>query len=136
MKTKIGNRLYRAREERKLNQSEMAELLGVSSATYSRIERNETSIELDQVVNFSRLLSIPVQEFLPDNMTVNGYNHSHKGQVGVVIGNVYHNLNETELTRELQHEIEMKDKEIQFLKEKMLLLEEQIELLKSNFKSK
>ncbi len=129
MKTKIGNRLHRAREERKLNQVDMAELLGVSSATYSRMERSETSVELEQIVQFANLLGIPPQEFLPHNMTVNGYNHSQKGQVGVVIGNVYHNLNETDIVKELQHEIELKDKEIQFMSEKIKLLENQIEIL-------
>ncbi len=49
---KVGNRLAIAREDRKLNQTEMAELLGLSVPTYSRLERNETSIDLEQVVRF------------------------------------------------------------------------------------
>ncbi len=43
MKMKVGQRLFTAREERKLTQAEMAEMLNVSPSTYARIERNVLS---------------------------------------------------------------------------------------------
>lgn len=87
IKMKIGNRLLLAREERKINQAEMADILGVSPPTYSRLERNETSIELAQVLRFADILNIPVQDFLPETITLNN-TKTQNGQ-GLVLGNIY-----------------------------------------------
>jgi transcriptional regulator with XRE-family HTH domain len=38
MKLKLGHRLLQIREERKLSQAEMSELLGMSGSAYSRLE--------------------------------------------------------------------------------------------------
>jgi len=67
MKVKVGKKLMWEREDRKLNQIEMAHLLGLPQSAYSRLERNETSVEIEQIVNFSKVLQVPVQEFLPEN---------------------------------------------------------------------
>lgn len=84
---RVGGRLLLARQDRKINQSEMADLLGVTPPTYSRLERNETSVELDQVVKFSKLLDIPIQEFLPETITLHNTNNQN-GQGGMVFGNI------------------------------------------------
>ncbi len=65
MKTRIGNRLLIAREDRKLNQAEMAELLGVSASTYSRLERNETCIDAEQMIKFSENCKFLSKNFYP-----------------------------------------------------------------------
>lgn len=87
IKMKIGNRLLTAREDRKLNQAEMADLLNVTPPTYSRLERNETSIDLDQVVRFAKTLDIPIQEFLPETISIN--NNGQQNAQGFVLGNIY-----------------------------------------------
>jgi len=137
MKMRIGTRLLSAREERKLNQAEMSDLLGVSPSTYSRLERNETSVELEQVVQYSKILQIPIQEFLPDTLSVNNSNHEYNQNAqGLVLGSIY-NYNYSDKETILK-EMAFKDKEIEFLKEKITLLEgkisdlEQIIQLKSN----
>jgi len=137
MKMRIGTRLLSAREERKLNQAEMSDLLGVSPSTYSRLERNETSVELEQVVQYSKILQIPIQEFLPDTLTVNNSSHeNNQNAQGLVLGSIYnYNYSDKEA---LLKEMALKNKEIEFLKEKIMLLEgkisnlEQIIQLKSN----
>ncbi len=40
IKIKIGNRLAEARKQRDINQTDMADLLGITTPTYSRLERN------------------------------------------------------------------------------------------------
>ncbi len=87
MKMRVGNRLLSARQERKLTQVEMAEILSVSTPTYSRLERNETSVDLEQVIFFAKMLQIPIQEFLPETMSINGNNQNC--HVGLVMGNFY-----------------------------------------------
>ncbi|SFF31888.1 helix-turn-helix domain-containing protein [Thermoflexibacter ruber] len=116
MKIKIGNKLMWEREERRLNQTEMANLLGLSQSAYSRLERNETSIEIEQIVNFAKKLQVPIQEFLPETFAIHSNNDN--GQVGFVIGN-YYNYSDKELAQENQ-----------FLKEKIQLLEGEIKNLK------
>ena len=71
MKIKVGNKLMSIREERKLNQNEMAELLGISPSSYGRIERNESTTDLEQIVSFSKTLNVPIQDFLPETTSIN-----------------------------------------------------------------
>jgi transcriptional regulator with XRE-family HTH domain len=124
MKMRIGNRLMTAREERKLSQAEMAELLNVSSSTYSRLERNESAVDLEQIVGFSKTLQIPVQEFLPDTFSINSSSQQNQNShIGLVIGNVTHYSNRDEIIKNLETKVEAKDQENQFLKEKISLLE-------------
>ena len=88
MKLKVGHKLYAIREERKLNQQEMAELLHMTPSSYSRLERGETSAELEQLVTFSKQLDIPIQELLPEILSI--HSNSQQGQGGLVFGNYYY----------------------------------------------
>ncbi len=122
MKMRIGTRLFAAREERKFSQSEMADLLGVSAPTYSRLERNETSIDIEQVVNFSKKLNVPIQEFLPETFSINSSSQQNQNShIGLVIGNVTHYSNRDELIKSIEAKVEAKEQENQFLKEKITL---------------
>ncbi len=119
MKMRIGTKLLTVREDRKMSQAQMADLLGVSAPTYSRLERNETSIDLEQVVNFSKILQVPIQEFLPETITINGNNQS--GQIGLVIGSVH-----TYYDKDLTHEIEKLRLELSHKDEKIAALTSKI----------
>ncbi len=126
MKMRIGNRLLKAREDRKLNQVEMAELLGVSQPVYSRLERNEGVVNLEQVVSFSKTLEIPVQEFFPETLNISSNNTlNQNGYIGLVVGNIY-NYSDKELSQALLN----KDAEIQALKVKLASAERELENLK------
>ncbi|MBC7382787.1 MAG: helix-turn-helix transcriptional regulator, partial [Bacteroidia bacterium] len=48
MKLRIGTKLSNIKIEKKLSQDQMAELLGLSTSAYARLERNETSADLEQ----------------------------------------------------------------------------------------
>jgi transcriptional regulator with XRE-family HTH domain len=121
MKMKVGTRLFTAREDRKLTQAEMADLLGVSSSTYARIERNETTADLEQISGFAKILQIPIQEFLPDTICVTNSSHqNNQNAQGLVLGNIY-NYNYSDKDKE--QALLLKDQEVSFLKEKITLLE-------------
>ncbi len=125
---KIGNRLALAREDRKINQSEMADLLSITVPTYSRLERNETSIDLDQVVRFANIMEIPIQDFLPETITQNNTHNQNTqgGMGGNILGNIYNYFSDKDLASENQS---LKEKNT-LLEGKIKDLEEIIRLLK------
>ncbi len=127
MKLKVGEKLYAIRDKQNKNQAEMAELLGLSISAYQRVERNETFVTYEQLLSFAKTLEIPIQEFLPDTITLNNTNNQN-GQGGMILGNIYNNYNYSD--EETKSEIILKDKEIEFLKEKNTFLEKEIENLK------
>jgi transcriptional regulator with XRE-family HTH domain len=61
----------------------MAELLGISPSSYGRIERNESTTELEQLMFFSRTLNIPIQDFLPETTSIN---NNQNGKAGIIFG--------------------------------------------------
>ncbi len=86
MKLRLGQRLAYIRNDRQLTQSEMSDLLGVSQSAYSRIERNEVSVDIEDLMRFSRILQVPVQDFLPETMSVHNENHHGQGGPNMIFG--------------------------------------------------
>ncbi len=120
---KIGTRLLTARNDRKLNQAEMAELLGLAPSTYSRIERNEGSATLEQVLDFSQKLNVPIQDFLPETISINSSNQN--GNIGLVMGTINYYGDQTLA----QENAFLKEKNA-FLEKRIADLEEKIALMK------
>ena len=114
MKLKVGSKLHSVREEKRLTQDEMAELLIMSKSQYARLERNETSLELDQLTTISKTLDVPIHEFLPETFQIN--NTPNYSQGGLVFGNFNYYANDTDAIRELQKEIEYLKRENELLR--------------------
>lgn len=91
MKLKIGEKLLAIRQERQLSQEEMAELLAVSQSTYSRIEKSETSLEFDRVMQFAQALQVHFSELLPDVINMNN-NATGPGSINFGGTNTYINI--------------------------------------------
>lgn len=128
---RIGNRLLTARQDRQLNQAEMADLLNIAPATYSRLERNDTSIDIDQVVAFASKLEIPIQEFLPETITISNNNQSgHSSHIALVVGDINHYNYYSD--KEIAQSLEAKDQENQGQKEKIQSLESKIKELEQS----
>lgn len=101
MKTRIGHRLLQVREERKLSQTEMADLLGLSQSSYSRLERNEATVELEDMVRYAKTLGVPVQDFLPETLNVHYENHQGHGGPNMIFGDYYYFINTTQVPEHL-----------------------------------
>ncbi len=127
MKMKVGNKLFSTREERKLTQNEMADLLGLSASAYSRLERNQVSVEVEQIANFAKVLDVPLQDFLPDHLAITN-SHNDNAQVGFIIGNYY--SYGSEANEKLAKEVEVLTEKNGMLQSKIKDLEQIIELLK------
>jgi transcriptional regulator with XRE-family HTH domain len=115
MKLKLGHRLLQIREDRRLSQTEMSDLLSMSSSAYSRLERGETSLPFEDLPGVAQALGIGVQDLLPDTLTINNTNNTN--QAGLIFGNIYNYYQSSELVHELQAKIEFLVDEVRKLKD-------------------
>ena len=116
MKLKLGHKLLSIRDERRLSQNEMAELLNLSPSAYARIERNETSVEYDKLTTYAEVLGIPVNELLPDTIAITSKIDNSGYGGGVIFGNQYFYTSETDRVKELLSQISTLQAEVKKLK--------------------
>ncbi|MCX6187239.1 MAG: helix-turn-helix transcriptional regulator [Bacteroidetes bacterium] len=121
MKLRIGTKLNNIKIEKYLTQEQMAELLGLSVSAYGRLERNETSLELDELSRYSKVLDVPIHEFLPETFQIN--NTPNYSQGGIVFGNFYYYADS-------ENEIAKKNSETEILKKEIEALREEVKNLK------
>jgi transcriptional regulator with XRE-family HTH domain len=115
IKMKIGHKLIAARTTRNLSQAEMSDFLGIATTTYARLERNETSIDIEELMRIAEKLQMPIQDFLPETITINS-NNQH-GNIGLVIGNIYYYTDKDSIIKDLEHRLELKEQETKYLQE-------------------
>lgn len=68
-----------------MSQEEFADLLGMSKSAYGRLEKKETSVELDRLIQFSNTLNVPMNELLPDTLSVT---NTSSGQGAINYGTI------------------------------------------------
>ncbi|TAF78041.1 MAG: XRE family transcriptional regulator [Bacteroidetes bacterium] len=119
MKLKIGNKLLSIRDERRLSQAEMADLLGVPTTTYARIERNESPVEIERVTDFSDKLQVPIQELLPETISITNNNQNWGQGGGIIFGNQYFYISKEETTEIMMQENAALRKKVSDLEKKI-----------------
>ena len=98
MKFNIGTRIALIRSKRNLSQIEMSEILSISPSAFSRLERNETQVSLEEIPRFAELLKVPVQELLPEMFTVHNQPMLHSN--GVVFCTNFYNFSNSKYNKE------------------------------------
>ena len=119
MKTRIGHRLLALREERNLTQVQMADLLKINEATYARYERNETQVEYEKMVKFAQLLNVPVQELMPETVSITSTYHNAGQGGGIIFGNQYFYCGDNIVNQALSQENKELKEELASLKQQM-----------------
>lgn len=119
MKTRIGHRLLALREERNLTQTQMADLLKIPDATYARYERNETQVDYEKMVKFAQLLNVPVQELMPETVSITSTYHNAGQGGGIIFGNQYFYCGDSVVSQALSQENKELREELASLKQKM-----------------
>lgn len=68
---KIGERLRKIRKYIGLSQEQVADILNVGRDAILRIEKGERKIDLQELINFSKLYNITIDELTMDEQTIN-----------------------------------------------------------------
>ena len=68
---KIGERLRKLRKYMGLTQEQVAEILSVGRDAILRIEKGDRKIDLQELMNFSKLYNISMDELTTDEHTIN-----------------------------------------------------------------
>ena len=113
----IGNKLKRLRELKNLNQEEVAQKLNITKQAYSKIERNETKLDLERIMDLAEIFEIKPEDLLrEDNINLNyakecDYENQFSG-TSTIHNNYYYG---TESTPILQKTIEAQQETIKRL---------------------
>ena len=117
MKLRVGTKLNLIRTEKRLSQDQIADLLGLSTSAYARLERNETAVDVENLTKFSKALDVPIHEFLPETFQIN--NTPNYSQGGLVFGNFYYYASGTEHIGSLHEKLSKLEEENIELRKKL-----------------
>lgn len=68
-KREVGTHIRQKRESLKISQEAVAFVLDISQAAYSKIERNETKVKVDQVYKIADYFGVTIYELLPPSIS-------------------------------------------------------------------
>ena len=68
--TVLGRLIVQKRQEKYIDQDEMARHVGVSRSTWSRIETGTSALNMDQLARVANKLEIPLSELIRDTETI------------------------------------------------------------------
>ena len=130
MEKKIGKRLRDLRESRGLSQEYVADSLGITQATYCKIENNQVNINADRIYELAMMYNISINEFWGVDPRINQTSES-------VIAPESHTVNFPIPYKKVESINNTKMEEyVRFLKDKIRLLETQIEIMNQEKKFK
>ena len=64
----LGERIYESRKRRKLTQSDLAEMVGISNTYLSHIENGSKNMSMDTFIDIVNALGVTADELLIDNI--------------------------------------------------------------------
>ena len=122
----VGEKIRKIRELKGIKQDTMAEALGITQTSYSKIERNETELSLTRLTQIAKELGVKEEDILSFDPTAvfnNSVVHSYSN-----FGTFYnHGLAEEE-RKLFEKLIEAKNKEIEALYKQIQLLEDKVNM--------
>lgn len=113
----IGNRIKKYRESKNYTQAYMADSLGISQNTYSKIETGGIKLTVDRLKKISDILGIPVEDIMANDSQSFVFNNSNIDKFYGYIETVHEDNKElTQATINiLQDQIQFQRKEIERL---------------------
>ncbi|PSR11922.1 MAG: hypothetical protein DA408_17410 [Bacteroidetes bacterium] len=65
MKSAIGERIKTIRQEKKMQQQEVAKLLNISQSTYAKIEQGAIKIDAERILALAKIFEVEYDKLLP-----------------------------------------------------------------------
>jgi transcriptional regulator with XRE-family HTH domain len=122
----VTDRIKSVRMHKHYSQDYLAKKLGVSQKAYSKIENNETRLNIDTLMSISKILETPVQELLaePKAPVLNDFSSGRDGD-----NVIYKTESDKENEKLFQALMSSKDSLIASLHKQIELLQKHIEIL-------
>lgn len=123
----IGKKIKHLRELRSLTQEEMADLLHMSQANYSKIERDEIEVKMSRLEEISKILNIDLTDLInfdEHNFFVIQNNDTITGISGTINNHYQHSVTDKERV--------LYEDKIRLLEEKIQMLEAQLKQIRKN----
>ena len=89
---KIGSRLKNLRKRQKVSMSEIANFIGISQQAYSRYERNERQISLENLELAAKFYGISIQALLFDTDNVDNIDFLNFEELAIYLVLLYSDL--------------------------------------------
>lgn len=131
----IGEKITFFRKKKGVSQEAMAELLGMSTAGYGKIERDETDVNYSRLELIAAKLKVKPEDIVGFGEKTNHQSGNNNNFVAQVENVVYQNFTDKDLAHALeksQQENAFFKEKISFLEEKNLFLTEKIKHLETN----
>ena len=109
----FGTKLHKLREQNRLSQQEVADLIGVSQNTYSRWESDIITFKIEYLPKLAEVFKVEPTELIPQGTTVKIVNSGNQKIDNSIVGFEI-NMDARELYRDL---LASKDEVIRLLKE-------------------
>ncbi len=117
---KLHEKVKYYREIKRLSQESMAFELGLNQSQYSRRENGSIKFDSEEISNLSKILDVSASELFGDEAVIFNNTNQSGGNFGQ-----YVQLPE-ELIKQYETRLKEKDEMIQFLKERLQLLEKKM----------
>lgn len=121
---KIGDKIKRIRDIKGLKQEEVAEMLKITPQAYSKVERNETKLDMERLEEIAKIFKMSVEEIQQFDEKNLFFNNLQECKDSITINNItnHYNNDQTVVDSLLQQQKELisvlKD-EIQFLRKQL-----------------
>ncbi|MCW9711258.1 helix-turn-helix domain-containing protein [Avibacterium sp. 21-586] len=136
----VRQKIRDIREDKKITQAAMAELLHMSEGGYAKIERGETEIKIDRLANIAQILGVEMVDLIPFGESTIIFNNSNdnfsnSSNFNLALGEP---ASQSEIIRlndviQAKNEIlDSRDREIESLKQQIATLEKLIVALETN----
>ena len=86
---RIGTRIKRFREIKNLTQEHLAEKLGISQNSYSRLESETVKISTDRLKEIAQILDVPAEYFMNTDAPVYNFSNNASIKYAGQIENIY-----------------------------------------------
>ena len=124
----VTDRIRQTRVRKHFSQEYVAKKLGLTQKAYSKIETNETRMNVDTLLRISEILETSVHEFISDSKTpvVNDFSSGREGD-----NVMYKTENESIIQRLLELLLQTKDEVIAGKQRQIDLLQEKIKAMET-----